>query len=82
MSQYNTFIYALFIIVLAGCKSEQSKLDIEVYETSASGNKLTKIEEFSSSDTGSLIELNPEETFQTITGFGGSFTESSAYLMN
>lgn len=82
MSHYNIFIYALFTIVLAGCNSEKSELEIEVYETSASGNKLTKVEEFSSSDKGSIIELAPEETFQTITGFGGSFTESSAYLMN
>jgi glucosylceramidase len=28
------------------------------------------------------ITLNPEEKFQTITGFGGSFTESSAHLLN
>lgn len=82
MSYYKIFIYALFIIVLAGCNSEKSKLDIEVFETSASGNKLTKVEEFSSSDKGSVIKLTPEVTFQTITGFGGSFTESSAYLMN
>lgn len=82
MSYYKIFIYALFIIVLAGCNSEKSKLDIEVFETSASGNKLTKVEEFSSSDKGSVIKLTPGVTFQTITGFGGSFTESSAYLMN
>ena len=29
-----------------------------------------------------LKRLNPEEKFQTITGFGGAFTESSAYLLN
>ncbi|MBT8324634.1 MAG: glycosyl hydrolase family 30, partial [Winogradskyella sp.] len=28
------------------------------------------------------IELLPNEEFQTITGFGGSFTEASAYLLN
>ena len=27
-------------------------------------------------------EQKPEVKFQTITGFGGSFTESSAYLLN
>ena len=29
-----------------------------------------------------VININPDEKFQTITGFGGSFTESSAYLLN
>ena len=33
-------------------------------------------------DSVITIDLNPEEKFQTITGFGGSFTESSAYLLN
>jgi len=82
MSQIKIFTYALFIIALAGCNSEHSKLEIEVYETSASGNKLTKIEEFSLSDQASNIVLTPELTFQTVTGFGGSFTESSAHLLN
>ncbi|MCG8373084.1 MAG: glycosyl hydrolase family 30, partial [Balneolales bacterium] len=53
-----------------------------VYETSASGNKLTKVEEFPDSGSVVNIEIKPEETFQKITGFGGSFTESSAYLLN
>ena len=29
-----------------------------------------------------MIKLIPEEAYQTITGFGGAFTESSAYLLN
>lgn len=82
MSHYKYFIYIVSIIALTGCNSEQPKLEIEVYETSASGNKLTKLEDFTSSDSGSIIKLEPEITFQTITGFGGSFTESSAYLLN
>ena len=74
----------LYIIALIGfcmsCNSNQLKVD--VYETSASGNKLTKLTEFKSSENPSEIILNPEKTYQTITGFGGSFTESSAYLLN
>jgi glucosylceramidase len=57
-------------------------LNIEVYETSESGNKLTKVEEFTPSETTINVTLDPAETFQEITGFGGSFTESSAYLLN
>ena len=73
-----------YIIVLIGlcmsCNSNQ--LEVDVYETSASGNKLTKLTEFTSSDNPSEIMINPDKTYQTITGFGGSFTESSAYLLN
>lgn len=69
-------------IALNSC-GEHNKLKVEVYETSAGGNKLTTITDFSlEAEKTSLIELLPEKTFQTITGFGGSFTESSAYLLN
>ena len=66
---------------LNSCKATKD-LEVEVYETSAQGNSLKKITEFSKSENPVLITLNPEEKFQTITGFGGSFTESSAYLLN
>ena len=59
---------------------------LAVYETSAAGNQLTPITDFSAeaeTDTAvAEINLLPEETFQTITGIGGSFTEASAYLLN
>jgi glucosylceramidase len=66
-----------------GCKQTDNVLQVEVFETSAKGNKLTKLNEFISVDTAQVsIKLMPEQTFQTITGFGGAFTESSAYLLN
>ena len=55
---------------------------MEVYETSESGNALTKITDFSNDKTLVTITINPDEKFQTITGFGGSFTEASASLLN
>lgn len=66
------------------CNKEKPGLNAEIYETSADGNQLTKIENFSVSDENdsATIKLHPEKTRQTITGFGGSFTESSAYLLN
>jgi glucosylceramidase len=67
--------------MFSACTEEQP-LEVEVYETSAAGNQLTKISEFASADSVSTIQLLPEEKFQTITGFGGSFTEASAYLLN
>ncbi len=69
------------------CQEEKSAptLEAEVYETSESGNKLTKLTEFASPEdttkTTSMV-LTPEKQYQTITGFGGAFTESSAYLLN
>ncbi|NBC24588.1 MAG: glycosyl hydrolase family 30 [Bacteroidetes bacterium] len=57
-------------------------MKIEIYETSAAGNKLTKIEGTPSSPGEFEIAIDPDTTFQTLLGFGGSFTESSAYLLN
>lgn len=54
----------------------------EIIETSADGKKLQKLQDFDLSGEISLIELNPSKEFQTITGFGGSFTESSAYVLS
>ncbi|MFC6877146.1 glycoside hydrolase family 30 protein [Flavobacterium myungsuense] len=67
--------------VLNSCKVAKD-LNVAVYETSAQGNSLTKITAFSANENAVLININPEEKFQTITGFGGSFTEASASLLN
>ena len=69
------------IAMSTGCSTE-NPLAVDVYETSAGGNKLKQVSDFPSSAEASSITLNPDKTFQTITGFGGSFTESSAYLLN
>ncbi|MBC7525874.1 MAG: glycoside hydrolase family 30 protein [Flavobacterium sp.] len=74
--------FTLLILTMINCKSKKYALDVEVYETSASGNALTKINEFSTDNNLVKVEINPNEKFQTITGFGGAFTESSAYLLN
>ncbi|MEO1653055.1 MAG: glycoside hydrolase family 30 protein, partial [Bacteroidota bacterium] len=63
-------------------ESEAPKLELAVYETSAKGNQLTQLSEFTPSEEAITIKLDPEQTFQTITGFGGSFTEASAHLLN
>jgi len=79
--------YGLLIILtsLMACKSEQKTeepLNVEVYETSQKGNKLTRISDFPQPNDSLVIQLKPETKLQTITGFGGAFTESSAYLLN
>ena len=71
----------LFTLSMVACTTNE-ELKVEVYETSESGNKLKKISAFESSENPSAIKVNTEKTYQTITGFGGSFTESSAYLLN
>ena len=66
--------------MLSACDSEIKQ--VEVYETSASGNKLKKLSDFSGEDSDAVLELLPDQKYQDITGFGGSFTEASAYLLN
>ncbi len=69
-------------MILLGCTTNQNQLAVDAYETSANGNKLTKIRTIENATDPVSIVIRPEETFQTITGFGGAFTESSAYLLN
>ena len=81
-----TIKYSIVIIiamVMISCDKKTEDLKVEVYETSASGNKLKKVTEFTKvGDNVVTLKIVPEEKFQTITGFGGAFTESSAYLLN
>lgn len=71
----------LLVLMLTACNTVE-ELEVEVYETSAAGNQLTTLTEFPEAEEASEIKLLPEESFQIITGFGGSFTEASAYLLN
>ncbi|MFO7722308.1 MAG: glycoside hydrolase family 30 protein [Bacteroidales bacterium] len=57
-------------------------LEADIYETSASGNQLSMQGDFLPLDTLADIVILPEQKFQTIIGFGGSFTEASAHLLN
>ena len=79
MKKFSFAILALAI--MASCTSEKP-LNIEVFETSASGNQMKRLTDFSSGENAVEIKLLPEKTYQTITGFGGSFTESTAWLLN
>ncbi len=82
MKQEYLFGLILLTLSIAGCKPSGTKWSMDVYETSASGNKLKKIEPQSVSGEVLTIAIKPENAFQRITGFGGAFTESSAYLLN
>jgi glucosylceramidase len=77
------FGYLLSLIVMLNAYTPSvEKLEVEVYETSLSGNKLTPLSTFPNSEATASIKVLPNEKFQTITGFGGSFTEASASLLN
>lgn len=68
--------------MLMSCNDATNQLAVEVYETAANGNKHTQVTQFVETDSVSKIVLQPKQKFQTITGFGGAFTESSAFLLN
>ncbi|MDA9241953.1 glycosyl hydrolase family 30 [Flavobacteriaceae bacterium] len=70
-----------FIILISSCVNNSDYM-IKVYETSREGNKLTELTDFEILDSISTIKINTNKKYQTITGFGGAFTESSAYLLN
>lgn len=74
------FLILMSIAMLSSCTRKNQ--DLEVYETSESGNQLTQITNFQQAENPSSIKVNSETELQTITGFGGAFTESSAYLLN
>lgn len=82
MDFIRNYLSLTLVLVMFSCSEEKKILEVDVFETSASGNKLTKLTDFKSGDNPSSIKILPEEKYQTITGFGGSFTESSAYLLN
>ena len=85
MKSINYLYYLFLSIMIISCAPKEEQLVIEVYETSANGNNLTKLENFGTNQNESeLVEvtLAPNVQKQTITGFGGSFTEATAYLLN
>ncbi|MEN8790342.1 MAG: glycoside hydrolase family 30 protein [Flavobacteriaceae bacterium] len=79
--KHKTNLILLAAIMTQSC-TVQNDLKVEVYETSAEGNKLTSLKTIESELPASQVNLMPEQKFQTITGFGGSFTEASAHLLN
>ena len=75
------FIFS-FIFMLNACTSKDKKLAVTIFETAENGSPLHQIMESPIADSVVGITLLPDQKFQTITGFGGSFTEASASLLN
>ena len=76
------FLCTMILILMFASCAKKTELNVEVFETSESGNKLTEITTFNKSEVKSKISIFPNEKYQKMTGFGGAFTESSAYLLN
>lgn len=80
--RYPINFFSLIIMIATACQPATDQLKIQVFETSASGHKLTELKAFQNYEDKVEITLNSDIEYQTITGFGGSFTEASAYLLN
>ena len=75
-------VCTLLFFVMLDCHAQQKKGRIEVYETSAAGYKIKRVSYSNVNKKENVIKLFPDKTLQTVIGFGGAFTESSAYLLN
>ena len=77
-----TIIFLLLVGVLCHDKQKE-KLKLQLFQTSAHGDQFKSIElALSKGPIKDTLALFPERTFQTLTGFGGAFTEASASLLN
>ena len=56
--------FILIMGIMMGCNQKQNKLQVEVYETSAEGNNLTKVTEFEKTEDVIQIEILPEDKYQ------------------
>jgi glucosylceramidase len=57
---------------------------VEIVQTSRDGDRLTKVAALSEWPPAldRTLTIDPETTYQTLVGIGGSFTESSAYVLS
>jgi glucosylceramidase len=79
----SSYLKSLVLIFLTMIQcTNKPEYSVEIIETSADEKKLSKIQPLETIENPVVITINPEVKFQTIEGIGGSFTESSAYLLN
>lgn len=72
----------LFMNLAVPALAQKKSSSIQIIETAANGNKLKPIQMVGLPESALAIRINSNKKFQTITGFGGSFTEASASLLN
>ena len=67
------YLHLMLLLMLVSC-AEQESLEVQVFETSAAGLQLSERTDFPTTQGEEAeVVLKPEQTFKTITGFGGSF---------
>ena len=83
-----SFVLALASCALVGCVEGEdgtAPTTATVIQTSRGGDKLAEIATLQFADAAATdrptIALDPATEYQTILGFGGSFTESTAYVL-
>ncbi len=78
------WLLGLLFLMVTACKQTQDNTaasNVKVYQTASNGDKLKEVGLSNDDQPATItISINAEELHQTITGFGGAFTESSAYL--
>ena len=76
-------VTGLLMCSIMAC-SEKKAYEASLYETSAAGNKFSKVEIKEGDANAAIVEITIDTSvsFQTITGIGGSFTQASAHLLN
>jgi glucosylceramidase len=59
-------------------------LAVNIYQTSRQGERLARLDlkDIAAEETSRTLTLDPGQSFQTLIGIGGSFTESSAYVIS
>ncbi|NBC24134.1 MAG: glycosyl hydrolase family 30 [Bacteroidetes bacterium] len=62
--------------------TEKNNMQVEVFETRAGKAPFQQIQISDVEDSAHTLKINLSKRYQRITGFGGSFTEASAYLLN
>ncbi|MEO2052948.1 MAG: glycoside hydrolase family 30 protein [Allomuricauda sp.] len=72
----------IVLLLMASCAKKKDMRTFEVFETAANGNKFQKITPVTSNGIDATIQLFTDQKYQTITGFGGAFTEASAHVLN
>jgi glucosylceramidase len=81
-----SLMIAGLLVACAGQQQAEEEMRAAIIRTSRAGDRLKSLEPLSFSksgpDHGAGLELDPAVTYQEIVGFGGSFTESSAYVLS
>lgn len=85
MSRIGLVVWSISGFVFLFC-SRPSDLTLKIFQTSKSGDKLrgrgAVVFSSTKNPNQSILRIDPDTHYQEILGFGGAFTESSAFVLN